>query len=123
MKALKGFCHWTARIAGLISLGLMTLFFIGEGGTLFDASSLEMFLAIFFPGLVALGFVLAWFRPWGGGLISVGGLILFYVFHWIIAGNFPQGVAFIVFTLPSFLFLADAGFARMMPGGDCPFER
>jgi hypothetical protein len=123
MKALNVFCHWTARIAGLISLGIMMLFFIGEGETLFAASRSEMFLTIFFPGLVALGFVLAWFRPWLGGLISVCGLILFYVIHWIIAGYFPHGAAFVVFTLPGFLFLADSLFARMVSGTAAPSSR
>lgn len=78
------FYTWFSRIGGLIFLILFTLFFYGEG--LPDilngkGEGLLYFLPFALPSLV--GYFLAWFRPYAGGLLMVlGGIILASWFLW-----------------------------------------
>jgi hypothetical protein len=59
----------------------------------------------FFPVLVIIGFVIAWTKELIGSIISLLGLVAFYLFHYFSSGIYPKGSAFLIFTIPAFLFL------------------
>lgn len=50
-----------------------------------------------------------------GGLLAVGSLLAFYAWY-VLAGSPPQGWAFLVFTLPGFVYLASWLLARRVVG-------
>ncbi len=108
IKSQLGLTHiisWTARILSVVSIGLVLSFMVGEGFdyTLFKPT--EWILFLFFPFGISLGMILAWWKEGIGGSITVGSLITFYVIHFATTGKFPNGWAWLVFTIPGFLFL------------------
>ena len=95
---------WSARILSIISLGIILLFFIGEG---FDPTVIklkEWIGFIFFPFGISIGMILGWWKEGVGGVITVGSLLLFYLAHVLLNGRFPSGWAFFVFSIPGILF-------------------
>ncbi len=105
-KAVKMKMSWVARIASIISIGIILLFFIGEGFIPAQLTLNEWLGFIFFPLGIVVGMVVAWWREGVGGFITLGSLILFYLVHFLTAGTFPKGFAWIAFTSPGILFLA-----------------
>ena len=96
---------WTARALSLVSAGLLLLFFIGEG---FDPSRVaprDWAGLLFFPLGVVAGMAVGWWREGVGGAVSVVSLLAFYAWHILVDGGPPNGVAFVAFTLPGFMFL------------------
>lgn len=95
-KGLK----WFARIAGLVLTAFFVAFFTGEGLTDIIKSSgkeLAYFLPICIPTFV--GFLVAWFRPYAGGILMVlGALFLgsYFVYH----ADFKMAM---VFGIPALL--------------------
>ncbi|MCA9320050.1 MAG: hypothetical protein KDB53_04915 [Planctomycetes bacterium] len=63
---------------------------------------------LLFPGGVLLGFAVAWRREFLGGAITVGSLVLFYVWMFAFGGRLPSGPYFILLAVPGFLYLASA---------------
>ena len=107
---------WSARATSVVSVGLLLLFFIGEG---FDPSGVtprQWVGLIFFPLGVVAGMAVAWWREGVGGLVTVGSLLGFYVWHVLAGGWVPRGFIFVVFALPGFLFLLHALLARRADG-------
>ena len=100
--------RWTARLTSLASLGVQTLFLIGEGFDPMKLQAREWALAVFFPFGLLFGLILGWRREWLGGTITVGSLVGFYAMNLALSGRFPGGAAFAVLTLPGALFLASA---------------
>ena len=104
--------RWTARIASLASLAVMTAFLIGEG---FDPARLtarDLALVVFFPFGMMFGLILGWPREFLGGLIAIIALAGFYLLHLVMSGGFPHGWAFIVLAVPGVLFLISAAVNR-----------
>lgn len=102
--------HWLARVGSIISIGLILCFFIGEG---FNPSKLlfrEWLGLLFFPCGIMVGMIVGWWREKLGGLISVSSLIIFYAIHFMVSGNLPHGMAWLVFTSPGLLFLISSLF-------------
>ena len=102
---LTNLIRWAARILSLVSVGMVMLFIIGEGFDIARVKLSEWLLFLFFPFGISIGMILAWWQEGIGGTITVGSLVMFYVVHFAIAGMFPHGWAFLVFTIPGFLFL------------------
>lgn len=102
---LSQILRWTGRALSLVSMGMMLLFFIGEG----DFSQPprltpgEWLGLLFFPGGIVTGMIAAWFREKLGGGIALGSLAAFYLLHLIFFGDFPSGPFFFLFTLPALL--------------------
>ena len=96
--------HWTARLWSIASLGIILLFIFGEG--MHRVRPSEWLLFLFFPAGICVGMILSWWKEGLGGAVTVGSLIAFYAIHFAIAHTFPHGWAFLVFSLPGFLFLS-----------------
>ncbi len=102
---LTSMIRWTARILSMVTIGVVLLFMVGEG---FDYTRIkpdEWALFLFFPIGISVGMILAWWQEGIGGIISVGSLVMFYGVHFANAGKFPSGWAWLIFTIPGFLFL------------------
>ncbi len=98
--------RWTARIASIVCLAIIFLFFIGEGIDFALVRPAEYVGLAFFPLGVLIGLVLAWREELLGGALSVLSVFAFYVIYGaIISGRLWQGWAFLPFLVPGFLFL------------------
>jgi hypothetical protein len=97
--------RWTARILSVVSIGLVLLFIVGEGFNPTLIKPAEWIGLLFFPVGISIGMILAWWQEGIGGSITVGSLAMFYIIHFATAGKFPNGWAWLVFTIPGFLFL------------------
>lgn len=95
---------WTARISSVVSFLIISFIFIGEGFNPTAIEGNELVLFIFFPILVIIGFVISWKKELIGSIISMLGLVVFYLIHYFSSGSFPRGSAFLIFTIPAFLF-------------------
>jgi hypothetical protein len=102
---LTDMIRWTAGILSIISIGIMLLFMAGEGFSKKFIKPVEWILFLFFPFGISVGMILSWWKEGIGGSIAVGSLLMFYAVHFIIEGKFPSGWAWLVFTIPGFLFL------------------
>lgn len=63
---------------------------------------------LFFPVGVVVGLVVAWRRELVGSLITVGSLVLFYLYMSAWGSLRPPGPYFLLFAAPGFLHLASA---------------
>jgi hypothetical protein len=61
-----------------------------------------------FPVGVIAGFVVAWWNELAGGLITLGSVVLFYLFLFALSGRWPGGPYFLLFAAPGVLHLACA---------------
>ena len=95
--------RWSARISGLLLVGLVLVFMVGEGvPNVFGnrCRSRSNFLGIF----LMLGFLLGWrWEALGGGL-AVGGFAMFFVTELIVHRR-PPGGALPLFAVPGVLLL------------------
>ncbi len=99
----------TARALSLVSIGVISLFFLGEGINLSALSPKEYILLPFFPLGVLLGMIIAWKNETVGGTITIASLVLFYFLHGLVnSGGFPRGWLFFALSFPGFLFLLRA---------------
>ncbi|GAB1370588.1 hypothetical protein MASR1M45_06490 [Candidatus Kapaibacterium sp.] len=96
---------WIARSLSIITLFVVLLFMVGEGFNPFKFTMNELILSIFFPLMLLSGYILAFKKELWGGILSVAGLALFYIFHYVLQAQFPRGWAFLVFAFPGFLYL------------------
>lgn len=95
--------RWIARILSAVSIGLLTMFLTEPGGG-WPAANELLGLALF-PGAVAVGLALAWKYEATGGILAIGGLVGFYLWHQTVDGTWPGGPYFVLFALPAVLFL------------------
>lgn len=104
---------WLARMTALLSCGVLFAFIAGS--IVNDRqlpSTTEAIALAFFPAGVILGLLLGWFRPTLGGSVAIVSLLVFYSWHRVAAGDWPQGPYFVLFTLPALLYLLAGGLAR-----------
>ncbi len=97
--------RWAARILGVVNIIFIILFVIGEGFDYTLITQTEWILFVFFPVGISIGMIVAWWKEGVGGSITVGSLVIFYIIHFVSRGQFPNGLWFLVFTIPGFLFL------------------
>ena len=59
----------------------------------------------FFPVGILVGMALAWRYELVGGLVTVGSLAAFYIWHLAVSGDLATGPYFLIFAFPGILFL------------------
>jgi hypothetical protein len=107
--------RWTARIWSALSIAVLSGFVVGEGVSLKKQYEVVGFLL--FPVGISVGMFLGWWKERLGGSITVASLLIFYCLHFATVGEFPHGLAWLVFSFPGFLFLLLAGKPRTMAAG------
>lgn len=96
---------WIGRILSLASLSVILMFIVGDGFSPSYLKVKEAILFVFFPFGVCAGMVIAWRKERLGGAITVISLGLFYLLYQFLCGGLPRGYAFLMFSLPGFVFL------------------
>ncbi len=94
-----------ARVLSIVSIGILLLFFIGEGFNPMQLSVRDCILFLFFPLGITIGMILAWRWEMLGGIIAFVSLLSFYASHFIMSNKFPPGPYFLIFSLPGILFM------------------
>ena len=105
---------WVARIWSLASILFVLAFLFGAGLSVHGVwpTAAEWIGLALWPGGVAVGLVVAWFRKGLGGAIAIGSLIAFYVWNLLERGTFPRGPYFILIASPGILFLLSSLLSR-----------
>jgi hypothetical protein len=96
---------WIARVGSLLSIGLILLFFIGEGFHPTRVAARDWVGLVFFPAGVVVGLLIAWWKEGVGAGITLASLLAFYGVYGVLMGSHIHGWAFITFTSPGLLFL------------------
>jgi len=97
--------RWSARSLSVLSVGIILLFFIGEG---FDPSKILLLVwpaLLLFPFAAVIGMAVAWRREGLGGGLTVAGLAAFYLYSLLLLGQMPRRPFFLILSAPGFLFL------------------
>ena len=102
--------RWFARIVGSILVLLVLAIAIGEMITepppratgKITPRDIPLFIGLI---LMVAGIIVAWFKEGIGGLLTVGGFIIFLVAHFIFYGNIPGVPIFIIFLITGLLFI------------------
>lgn len=107
MNLYKTF-KFIAMFFSIIVFIVLLLFIVGEKknpGNLFDFSTREFIAFIFFPIGVMIGMIISWWRQLTGALVTIISFLIFYFVYYLMWGNLPGGVWFLVFISPAFLSL------------------
>jgi hypothetical protein len=97
--------RWLARGLSILAAGMVALIFVSEGRIdLLRSSPPEAALFVLFF-ISWLGLLVAWQWEVLGAAMTLGGMGVFYVVHYVDAGKWPQGWAFAFITSPGVLFL------------------
>ncbi len=106
--------RWTARIWSVASLLFLLLAFAGQAGSSHHPLEFQEWVGLtLFPGGVSIGLMIAFFRERLGGAITIASLAVFYVWHYVVAGDLPGGPFFVLLAAPGALWLA----CTYPPGG------
>ena len=98
--------RWAARVLSVASIGFILLFVFGEGTGWLSVRGQDLVGLAFFPVGLIIGLVLGWRRELSGGLVAVGSILLFYLVYGLaINRNVFQGWAFLVLSIPGWVFL------------------
>jgi hypothetical protein len=99
--------NWITRLWSLAGFAFVLLFVFGEvfSGKGMRPSATEWLGLALWPGGVAIGLAVAWFRKGLGGAIAVGSLVGFYLWNLLERGRFPRGPYFFLVAAPGVLFL------------------
>ena len=106
--------RWSARIiAGLTAIFIVIIFIVHavtDGITPFlQLTTREMAITMVAFGIMWLGQIIGWKWELHGGLLIVGGTIIFYLADYLFSGEFLNVGVFIFFVLPGLLFLSSWG--------------
>ncbi|HZT59065.1 MAG TPA: hypothetical protein VFA21_10605 [Pyrinomonadaceae bacterium] len=104
---------WAGRALSVFSVGVLLLFFVGEGFDPSEVTPRQWAALLLFPFVVVAGMLIAWRREGLGGGVSVAGLAAFYLYSLLLNGGTPRGLAFLILSAPGFLFLF-YGLARQL---------
>jgi len=107
-KAVR-MARWIARVSSGLTAALILLVFIGEGlaegfEPFLHLSVRETVMMVAFAA-VWLGLLLGWKWDFYGGLLTICGMVAFYLADYLFSGTLPRGPFFLVFASPSLLFL------------------
>jgi hypothetical protein len=95
--------RWIARVWSIASIVLVLLFIVIERDN--PASTTEWIGFLFFPAGICAGMIAAWRMELMGGTMTIGSLAIFYAYCLATTGTLPNGLAWLVFSVPGFLFL------------------
>lgn len=104
---------WTARLAGVVSFGILALFVVSHVGAgemkpdIYEAVGLACF-----PFGVMLGLALAFRFDMVGAVTAIISCAGFYVWHFTRSGDLPSGIFFLLFTSPAILYLISGWLRR-----------
>jgi hypothetical protein len=99
----------------IASTVLLLMFLFGEKFEVSKVAASQWLGLIFFPLGVIVGFVVAWWKEGLGGAITIASLLTFYlIFVLLLKGSLSQGVWFLVFAAPGFLFLISFAISRSL---------
>jgi len=101
--------RWMARVSSGLTAALILLIFIGEGldegfDPLLHLTARETVMMVAFAA-VWVGLLLGWKWELHGGLLTICGMIAFYLVDYLFSGTLPRGPFFLIFASPSLLFL------------------
>ena len=97
--------RWLARGLSVLAAGMVVLIFVGEGGfnPLRLTGSEAVLMVLCFTSW--LGLLVAWRWELLGAAMTLGGIGLFYLAHYLEAGRWPRGWAFAFIASPAVFFL------------------
>ena len=97
--------RWLARGLSVLAAGMVVLIFLGEGGfnPLRLTTSEAVLMAFFFTSW--LGLLVAWRWELLGAAMTLGGMGLFYLAHYLDVSRWPRGWAFAFVASPGLFFL------------------
>jgi len=97
--------HWLARITAALMVAFFLLFFIFDGGfCVLKLTVREVFLMLSMLTII-YGLAEGWNNEKNGGLLTVVGLLAFYVLNKVFIGSWPGGPWFAFMALPAVLYL------------------
>lgn len=97
--------HWLARITAALVIAFFLLFFIGEGGFCVLKLTFREVLLMLSMLTIVYGLAEGWNNEKLGGLLTIGGLIAFYIFNKVFSGSWPGGPWFSFMAFPAVLYL------------------
>lgn len=100
--------RWAARITGLLLVGLVITFAVGEGPPNVFRQPLPVTVEFIGMGLMLAGFLIGWRWEAMGGATSIAGFAIFAATELIVNRHLP-GFAICLFVVPGLLFLASSG--------------
>ena len=104
-KLIVTIFRWTARVIGIVMVGLTLIIAIGEGVPNLFAQPFVIQLGFLALTLVLFGILLAWRWELPGGIMSLVGWVLFILAERI---NWQHSLFFILLGIPSLLFLGSS---------------
>ncbi len=93
--------RWSARLLSLVVIVLVVLSAFVPAG---PPTGAQLVGLVFFPGVVCIGMLLAWWREPLGVLVATAGLAVFYAWSAISGAHFARGPWFVVCWSPTLLF-------------------
>jgi hypothetical protein len=91
---------WLARICGLLVTAFFLVFYIGEGiPDIIHGKGKELLQFLPFTLITVTGFIVAWFKPFTGGILLMAGSVLMGV-YFIYIDDIEMAV---IYGLPSLL--------------------
>jgi len=99
--------RWLARIISISFIGLLALFFIGEGNIneFMHLSTNEILLMLFVPILFTIGGIISWKRELLGGILILASVIGFNIVDIIASKRFTGEIEFAFIIVPGVLFI------------------
>jgi hypothetical protein len=95
--------RWAGRLTSALVLSFLVLSATEPART---PSTTQLVGLLFFPVILSVGLLLAWWREDIGALVATVGLLGFYVWSRASGGHFARGPWFFVCWSPTLLFLA-----------------
>jgi len=95
--------RWIGRITSIVILT-----FIALSATTPSArpTATQAIGLVFFPGMVGIGLLLAWWRERAGAVVATLGLVAFYAWSLMSGAHFARGPWFVVCWSPTVFFAA-----------------
>jgi hypothetical protein len=107
--SLATISRWTARVIGIVMVGLTLIIAIGEGVPNLFTQPFVTQLGFLALTMVLFGILLAWRWELPGGTMSLVGWVLFILAERV---NWQHSLFFILLGVPSLLFLGSAFLRR-----------
>jgi hypothetical protein len=99
--ALANFLRWIGRLTTVIVIAFVLVAATVPAGR---PSFREVVGLVFFPGVVLVGLLLAWWREVVGAAVATAGLLAFYAWSSVSGAHFARGPWFVVCWSPTVFF-------------------
>jgi hypothetical protein len=103
--------RWSARLTGLLLVGMVLLFMIGDGPPNVSRQPASVQIEFLGMGLMVVGFIAGWRWEPLGGLLAVIGFAVFLVTE-LAVNHRPPGGAISLFVVPGVLYLMSWGVGK-----------